>query len=279
MLHPFMRTLLEPVWLVALALPLGCGPSRRTAPAETSATPVASAAPAPERDAGPGDAGAASGDGGRAGDAGSEAGVSDAGPLDAGVSDAGDAPDTVDPVRLARDLLRREGTLAYASSTSTFAYLLSHTEEGNGTGLTFHLARAGDEKPFETLTVCEAWECEETRGARTKALVPKVADRLRGKGYVLLTPVRWPEGRGRMTIASPALELRWQRDHLVAARQGEETVSFPAVRHLPQHKPSPAAVWAVPDGAWIAVEVSFDPGSAYGQGLNVYSEVHTYRAP
>jgi hypothetical protein len=27
------------------------------------------------------------------------------------------------------------------------------------------------------------------------------------------------------------------------------------------------------------VDVLFDPGSHYGEGFNIYSEVHTYRVP
>jgi hypothetical protein len=216
-------------------------------------------------------------------DAGSgDAGTDASAPSDAGLAvAAADDPETVEARQLARDLLRSAGSLAYSPSTSTFVYLLSYIEEGSGAGLTFHVARAGDEKPFETLSVCEAWECGRGRERQPwiEAALPKVVERVRGKGYVLLTPVRWPEGQSQMTLAAPPLTLRWQQDRLIAVRPGKAAVTSPRVRHLPEHKTSPEAVAIVPDGSWIAVDVTFDPGSNYGHGYNGYSEVHTYRVP
>jgi hypothetical protein len=255
------RALVTWAWIASLALPLACTPAQ---PADRADAPVppeaASISPTPALDAGA--------------DASPPRG---AGPP---VS-AANAPEEVDPRRLARALLRGDASLAYSPSTNTFVYLLSHTEEGNGTGLTFHVARAGEERPFEAIPVCEAYACAsgKERELRIQAALPKVMDRVRGKGFAMLGPVRWPEGKLRMTLASPALALRWQRDHLVATRPGEGPVTFPPIKFAPQHKATPSAVAVVPDGTWIAVEIDFDPGSHYGEGFNVYSEVHTYRLP
>jgi hypothetical protein len=261
------RTLLACACIASPAA-LGCTPSPDEAPPSrapatwpVTIAPPASAAPA--LDAGPGDAGA------------------DASPP----SDAGrpvaaaDDPETVEARRLAQGVLQEYGPPAYSPSTGTFIYVLSHTEEGNGTGLTFFMARAGEEKPFETLPICKAGECAYDFAPWFEDFTPKVVERVKGKGYVLLTSTRWPEHKGQMTLASPPLTLRWQRDRLVATRAGKPPVTLPPVKFAPQHKATPSAVAVVPDGTWIVVEIDFDPGSHYAQGFNNYSEVHTYRLP
>jgi hypothetical protein len=261
---PFKRGPFTWACVLTLALPLGCAPQPGAAPMGAPITPAtASVAPAPELDAGPGDAGAEASP------------SSDAGPPGA----TGDEPDTVEATRLAQDLLRRAGSIAYSPSTSTFMYLLSHLEEGNGEGLTLYLAHAGDAKPFETLRVCEAWECERNHDARVERMLPKVVERMRGKGYVLLAPVPWPAGKSQITLATPALTLHWKRDHLVATQPGRVPATFAPVHFRPPHTATPQTATVVPDGAWLAVEITFDPHSGYGKGYNVYSEVHTYRVP
>jgi hypothetical protein len=251
--------------LASLVMPGCTPPTEETPPSRAPATwPVTFVPPAPAAlDAGPTDAGA------------DASPLADAGPPVA----AADDPETVEARRLAQGVLQDNGPPAYSPSTSTFVYVMSHTEEGNGIGLTFFMARAGDEKPFETLPICKAGECAYDSAPWFEAFTPKVVERVKGKGYVLLTPVRWPEHQSQMTLPSPALTLRWQRDRLVVTRPGKPAVTFPPVKFAPQHKAIPAAVAVVPDGTWLAVEIDFDPGKHYGEGFNSYGEVHTYRLP
>jgi hypothetical protein len=194
--------------------------------------------------------------------------------------DAGADPETKAASLLAAKLLG-EGAgepIAYSSGTSTFVYLLKRLEEGNGEVQSLAFARAGKD-PDEDLPICEPWDCEHDRDAKVEALLPTLTARLRGRGFELLTSTPWPPGKASLALATPPLTFRWHKDRLTVARSGKAPADLGRIQFSPPHTASPQAVAVVPDGSWLAVRILFDPGSAYGQGFNVYEEVHTYRTP
>jgi hypothetical protein len=255
-----MRRVDELLIPVVALLSTSCCTPRREPPAAVPAASAVSIAPPPELDAGPP----------------KEAPPpSEPAPPSTAAEEDGD---TKAATQLATDLLGNGEPIAYSPPTSTFVYLLKRLEEGNGEGQNISFARAG-EKPYEDLPVCEPWECEHEREARVEALVPALAARLRGKGYVLLTPLPWPSDADRIALAVPGVTLRWQKDHLIVMRAGKAPVALDRVAFNPPHTAHPEAVAVVPDGSWFAVRILFDPHAGYGQGYNFYGEVHSYRLP
>lgn len=179
------------------------------------------------------------------------------------------------PEGVARRLLK-EGGITYSASKRAFLVTVSWNEEGNGAGLQIEIL--GEDGKRELVKICSPAECEEKAEGLTATFGPAVAARVREGGYVFVTSVEWPSEKNEIKVPELGAKLRFKKDHIeiVGAKR---TTALAKLKFSAPHKPEPGYVAVAPDKSLFAVGYTFDPGSKYGEGFNLYTEVHVYRAP
>jgi hypothetical protein len=204
--------------LVLAALP-ACGST--PAPATPDAVPEPSAAEEP-----------AAAEGAPAGDAAEPAGQAAAAPEGAAPSEAED---------LARDFVKKGGRrIGYSASKKSFAYPL---EQRRADGFRLDVIFTDEEgRKKDVLQICDFVECAEKLDELAKALIPKLASRLEGDGYVAIRGIGWPSGRDELEVGTLGMKLRYSNGRLEALREGKPAVTLGQVKSQEL-----LAVFVIPD--------------------------------
>jgi hypothetical protein len=179
------------------------------------------------------------------------------------------------PEGIARTLLK-EGGITYSASKKAFLFTISWNEEGNGAGRRVEIL--GEDGKRESVEICWPAECEEKADELPEKFGPAIAARVRDGGYIFVKPARWPSVKTEMEVLELGAKLRFKKDHIEIVGAKRAT-ALAKLKFSAPHKPEPDYVVVAPDKSLFAVGYSFDPGSKYGEGFNLYTEVHVYRAP
>jgi len=184
--------------------------------------------------------------------------------------------DPTTPKGLAQ-LLLTDGAVAYSAAKKTFVLQSTYDQEGEGQGK--RIAFIDEDGQKETLDVCVPRECDERKAAIVEKLGPSLAQRLESGGYTQVSTIAWPEGKDTLDLPNSAAKLRFAKDHFEILIGRRRPIVLPALTFKAPHAPRPSSIALAPDGAHIAVTVTFDPGQKYADGLNVYQETFVYKAP
>lgn len=178
-----------------------------------------------------------------------------------------EAPAAVDYTALAKALL--DGSQAmYSCSKHQIAFAEAYQQEGSGAGLNIAFVGEDGKPGGEPL---EVYAPEHDRAARLAAVLPGLVERLTTDAYIGLPRTEWPEGKPQV-VPMKGLELAWRDHTLVATRAGEgSTTGTRKVRRQKPFTAHPVAVYVSMNAPVLIVSINHDPGSAYGEGFNVYT--------
>ncbi len=180
-------------------------------------------------------------------------------------------PATAPSATIVDDVLAQR-TIAYAPKDGAIAYPVSGSVEGTGQLLTL-VVRTSDGKKSE-LEICDADpECEATTKTKRDAIVAHMKDR----EWVPLQRLEWPDGAA--TLEGDGFALAWKGGKLEGKRPDGSAIAFPEIPAEKPHTPSPSAVYISKDHPIVVAYFDFDPGEAYGEGFNVFSDVFVALPP
>ena len=190
--------------------------------------------------------------------------------------DPAPAPAPVDPAVAIKNLTATPATSYYLPGDGAVLYAVVVHVEGTGSQVSAVMLRAGEDKD----EVAE-WpgdlngDDDEVAEARKEAEQAQsaLAARLAGKDLVPLTYTEWPKGKAFFELASPAVRLDWKDGRRVEATVGGKKVADAEVSVMEPHVPRPAGVYASAASPALLVAIDQDPGEAYTEGFNFFTEM------
>lgn len=183
---------------------------------------------------------------------------------------------SVDPAEAIGKLTADPATSYYLPADDAILFAEVVHVEGTGSDVSAVMLRRGSEKD-----VVAEWpgdvnaDDEEVAEAKKKADEARsaLAARLAGKELLPLTFTAWPKGQARFQLASPAITLEWKEGHRLEASAGGRPVASAEVSVTEPHVPSPSGVFAGPGSPAVLVAIDQDPGEAYTDGFNFFTEM------
>lgn len=196
-------------------------------------------------------------------------------PVESGEAAAGEAPKSggekpapaevkeSDAMVLARDFLKSGGRrIGYSATKKMFAFPMEQrSERGFGLDVSF-VGEDGAEK--SRTRVCQMGECEEHLDEIVKDLLPKLAERLEGEGYVAIRGIGWPQGRDDLEVSTLSMKLKYSKGRFEALREGKPAAAIRQAGGKKLSTDTLFAIFVVPDSKLLGV---LAPPSGDARGL------------
>jgi hypothetical protein len=181
----------------------------------------------------------------------------------------------IDAKALAQGMLNDRNVVAYSSSLKTIILVETYIQEGTGAGMNI-VVLGEDGKQQEEIEVHAPGDDEE---AKVKATIPTLEKKLSEGKFEPLARTDWPKGK-EMVTPFEGLELQWKANELTLTRSGEGKNA--QKKKIPKEKPftiTPTEVHTLPSSPVVVIQLDHDPGSAYGEGFNVFSSFEILPMP
>jgi hypothetical protein len=158
---------------------------------------------------------------------------------------------------LARDLAKGGGRRIGWSATKKSFAIPSEKRNDASFGLDIQFM-AEDGAVKDPMRICQMGECEEHLDELLKDLLPKLASKLEGDGYVALRGIGWPDGSDELPVSSLNGKLRWLKGGRVElVREGKPAAGLTVVSGGGRlDAEALRAIFLVPDSKLVGVFVT-----------------------